>query len=114
MDGRVDGGDDGIVAGQEAGGDGMRCPSCGFENLIGADICDNCGADIFGHDTPAQAPAFKGELLGEHLDRLGAPPPITVTPGHAARRGDRADARSRDRLRPRHGRRSPRRHLHRP
>jgi CBS domain-containing protein len=80
MDGRIDAGDDGIVAGQEAGNDGMRCPSCGFENLIGADICDNCGADIFGHDTPQQAPAFKGELMGEHLDRLGAPPPVTVTP----------------------------------
>jgi len=80
MDGRVDGGHDGIVAGQEAGTEGMRCPSCGFDNLVGADICDNCGADIFGHDIPQQAPSFKGELLGAHLDRLGAPPPITVTP----------------------------------
>ncbi|HEX2469235.1 MAG TPA: CBS domain-containing protein, partial [Candidatus Limnocylindrales bacterium] len=81
MDGRVvTGGDDGIVAGQEGGDDGMRCPVCGFVNLTGADICDNCGADIFGHDTPMQAPAFKGQLLGEHLDELGAPPPITVGP----------------------------------
>jgi CBS domain-containing protein len=80
VDGRVaSGGDDGIVAGQEGGDDGMRCPVCGFVNLIGADICDNCGADIFGHDTPMQAPAFKGQLLGEHLDELGSPPPITVT-----------------------------------
>ncbi len=30
MDGGVDGGHDGIVAGQEAGTEGMRCPSCGF------------------------------------------------------------------------------------
>ena len=52
-------GDDGIVAGQEGGDDGMRCPVCGFVNLVGADICDNCGADIFGHDTPMQAPAFR-------------------------------------------------------
>ena len=80
MDGRVDGGEDGIVAGQEAGTGGMRCPSCGFENLVGADICDNCGADIFGHDIPQQAPSFKGELLGEHLDKLGAPRPIELTP----------------------------------
>ena len=72
MDGRVvTGGDDGIVAGQEGGDDGMRCPVCGFVNLT--------GADIFGHDTPMQAPAFKGQLLGEHLDELGSPPPITVT-----------------------------------
>jgi len=73
-------GDDGIVAGQEGGDDGMRCPVCGFVNLVGADICDNCGADIFGHDTPFQAPAFKGQLLGEHLDELGSPAPITVGP----------------------------------
>jgi CBS domain-containing protein len=63
-----------------AGDDGMRCPVCGFTNLMGADICDNCGADLFGTDVPQQAPAFKGQLLGEHLDELGAPPPITVTP----------------------------------
>lgn len=62
-----------------AGDDGMRCPVCGFTNLIGADICDNCGADLFGVDVPQQAPAFKGQLLGEHLDELGAPAPITVT-----------------------------------
>ena len=58
----------------------IPCPSCGFENLTGADICDNCGADIFGVDVPQQAPAFQGQLLGEHLDRLGAPPPLTVPP----------------------------------
>jgi CBS domain-containing protein len=63
-----------------AGEDGMRCPACGFMNLSGADICDNCGADLFGVDVPQQAPAFKGTLLGEHLDELGAPPPITVGP----------------------------------
>jgi CBS domain-containing protein len=79
VDGHVIAGDDGILAGQEAGDEGMRCPVCGFINLAGADICDNCGADIFGHDTPMQAPAFKGQLLGEHLDELGSPPPITVS-----------------------------------
>jgi CBS domain-containing protein len=56
------------------------CPGCGYENLTGADICENCGADIFGVDVPQQAPAFQGQLLGEHLDRLGAPPPMTVAP----------------------------------
>jgi CBS domain-containing protein len=58
----------------------VPCPSCGFENLVGAEICDNCGADIWGNDVPQQALAFKGELLGEHLNRLGAPPPLTVAP----------------------------------
>jgi CBS domain-containing protein len=58
----------------------IGCPSCGFENLTGAEICENCGADIFGADVPQQAPAFHGQLLGEHLNRLGAPPPLTVSP----------------------------------
>jgi len=76
----VDGGHDGIVAGQEAGGDAMACPACGYENLIGVDTCDNCGADIAGRDIPAQATSFQGRLLGEHLDGLGAPTPVTVDP----------------------------------
>ena len=59
---------------------GDKCPSCGYENLTGAEICENCGADIFGVDVPQQAPAFHGQLLGEHLDQLGAPPPLTVPP----------------------------------
>jgi CBS domain-containing protein len=58
----------------------MRCPVCGFENLIGADVCDNCGADMAGHDTPQPAISFQGRLLGEHLDDLGAPPPLTLGP----------------------------------
>jgi CBS domain-containing protein len=48
----------------------MRCPQCGFENLIGSDICDNCGADLAGRDTPEPAISYRGPLLGEHLDDL--------------------------------------------
>lgn len=80
MGGRVDGGHDGIIAGQEAGGGVMRCPACGFDNLSGADTCDNCGGDLAGRDIPMQAPAFQGRLLGEDLDRLGAAAPIAVEP----------------------------------
>ena len=48
----------------------MRCPSCGFDNLIGSDVCDNCGADLAGRDVPESATSFRGPLLGEHLDEL--------------------------------------------
>jgi len=58
----------------------MRCPTCGFDNLTGMEICDNCGSDLAGLDVPEQAPSFHGRLLGEHLDELGAPPPLTVGP----------------------------------
>jgi CBS domain-containing protein len=58
----------------------MICPVCGFDNLTGMEVCDNCGADLAGHDIPQPAMSFHGRLLGEHLDDLGAPPPLTVSP----------------------------------
>jgi CBS domain-containing protein len=56
----------------------MRCPVCGFENLLGSDICDNCGSDLAGHDTPQSATTFRGRLLGERLDKLDMAPPEIV------------------------------------
>ena len=58
----------------------MHCPVCGFENLTGAEVCDNCGAELGGYDVPQPTLSFHGRLLGEHLDDLGAPPPLTVGP----------------------------------
>jgi CBS domain-containing protein len=58
----------------------MHCPVCGYENLTGAEICDNCGAELAGHDLPQPAVTFHSTLLGEHLDSLGAPAPILVPP----------------------------------
>jgi len=58
----------------------MLCPVCGFDNLTGAEICDNCGAELAGSDLPQPALSFQGHLLGEHLDELGAPPPLAVGP----------------------------------
>ena len=58
----------------------MQCPVCGYQNLTGAEVCDNCGADLAGADIPQPTLSFHGRLLGEHLDELGAPPPLTVSP----------------------------------
>jgi CBS domain-containing protein len=56
----------------------MRCPQCGFDNLMGSDICDNCGADLAGRDTPDPATAYQGPLLGEHLHDLEIAAPKIV------------------------------------
>ena len=61
----------------------MHCPACGYDNLIGTEVCDNCGADLAGHDLPQPAVSFHSTLLGEHLDELGAPPPILLGPDTA-------------------------------
>lgn len=58
----------------------MICPACGIDNLTGAEVCDNCGADLGGHDIPQPAVSFQGRLLGAHLDALQARPPLTVAP----------------------------------
>jgi CBS domain-containing protein len=56
----------------------MDCPVCGHFNLTGTEVCDNCGADLAGADVPQAASTFHSRLLGEHLDDLGAPPPLLV------------------------------------
>ena len=56
----------------------MRCPVCGHENLLGSDVCDNCGSDLAGHDTPQSPTTFRGQLLGEHLDALGVAAAVVV------------------------------------
>jgi CBS domain-containing protein len=59
----------------------MVCPVCGFENLKGGDeVCANCGADLAGHDIPQSTLSFQSRLLGEHLNALGNPDPLTVGP----------------------------------
>ena len=37
----------------------MHCPVCGHDNLIGAEVCDNCGADLAGHDVPQATTTFQ-------------------------------------------------------
>lgn len=59
----------------------MTCPVCRFGNFPGDDTCANCGADLWNADTPQQVTTFRGELLGLHLDELGAPEPQLIDIG---------------------------------
>jgi CBS domain-containing protein len=54
------------------------CPVCRFGNFPGDDTCANCGADLWNADTPQQVTTFRGQLLGLHLDELGAPAPHLI------------------------------------
>jgi CBS domain-containing protein len=60
---------------------GVICPVCRFGNFPGDDTCANCGADLWSADTPQQVTTFRGELLGLHLDELGAPEPHLIDVG---------------------------------
>jgi CBS domain-containing protein len=54
------------------------CPVCRFGNFPGDDTCANCGADLWSVDVPQGVTTFRGELLGMHLDELGAPEPHLI------------------------------------
>jgi CBS domain-containing protein len=54
------------------------CPVCRWQNFLGEDVCENCGADLWRADTPEQAPSFHGRLLGLPLEKLGAAKPQVV------------------------------------
>lgn len=58
----------------------MICPACGFDNIQGADNCENCDADLRAADIPAPGNAFEARLVAAPLSALGAPQPLTTTP----------------------------------
>lgn len=62
----------------------MICPSCGHENIQGADQCENCGADLRTADIPAPSTGFEEALVNEPLAGLQPPPPVTIAPTASA------------------------------
>jgi CBS domain-containing protein len=56
----------------------MVCPSCGFENLQGDDLCANCGADLRAADIPQATTPFEKLLVDVRLRALETGPPVTV------------------------------------
>jgi CBS domain-containing protein len=56
----------------------MVCPVCGFENIMGADECSNCGTDLRTSDIPQAATAFERLLTQVPLRSVSARAPFTV------------------------------------
>lgn len=56
----------------------MLCPVCRHDNFEGEDNCENCGADLRTSDIPQSTADYRGRLLGEDLDALGASTPYTL------------------------------------
>ena len=62
----------------------MICPVCGFENLQGADECDNCGADLRTADIPEPGSAFEASLVDVPLAAVKHHTPLTIRPEASA------------------------------
>ena len=48
----------------------MRCPTCGHENLLGSDVCDNCGSKY--HECQDQEAVRRG-LVENYCPWCGYP-----------------------------------------
>jgi len=58
----------------------VRCPNCGFENISGVDLCEECGTDLAGLDLPEAEHGLSGRLLTDRVGDLPLAPPIVVSP----------------------------------
>lgn len=57
----------------------MRCPDCGFDNVVGLSVCEGCGQDLTAFDEPdACRDELKAVLLSD-LDDAGLIDPVCVT-----------------------------------
>jgi CBS domain-containing protein len=54
------------------------CPNCGFENLQGADECENCGVDLRTADIPSPSNAFEAKLVDVPLSEVHPHLPMTI------------------------------------
>jgi CBS domain-containing protein len=56
------------------------CPACGFDNLQGADECENCGADLRTVDIPGAAAGLEAHLVRDHLEDVRSRAPVMISP----------------------------------
>ncbi|MCZ6779720.1 MAG: CBS domain-containing protein [Acidobacteria bacterium] len=65
----------------------MNCPSCSFDNIQGADDCEQCGADLRSLDIPQPGEGLQKTVLEDPLKNLMPLKPLVVAPdeplGHA-------------------------------
>jgi CBS domain-containing protein len=59
----------------------MRCPSCGQDNLPGADECASCLHSLMQEDVPQPATAFEATLMHHSVAAICQPEPEMVVSG---------------------------------
>lgn len=57
-----------------------NCPDCGFDNIEGADTCEQCEAPLSDMYLHEPATAVERGLLEDHVDVLEPKAPVTVSP----------------------------------
>ncbi len=58
----------------------MNCPHCGFENIEGADVCEECQQPIDFLSQPVPKSQIERSLLKDRIQILRPSTPVSVTP----------------------------------
>lgn len=56
----------------------MKCPCCGYGNLPGADVCENCGNSLTRDDVPQAATEVERSLMKDPVECLDPIRPLSV------------------------------------
>ena len=56
----------------------MQCPYCDYENLPGADACENCGSSLTRDDVPQASTGVERSLMKDPVECLQPTRPLTV------------------------------------
>lgn len=56
----------------------MYCPSCGHQNLPGADQCEKCLLDLAALDRPVPQDKVESSLMADTVAVLAPKPPVTI------------------------------------
>ena len=56
----------------------MKCPGCDYENLAGADACENCGTSLTQEDVPQADTEIERSLMEDPVECLQPIRPLTV------------------------------------
>jgi CBS domain-containing protein len=56
----------------------MKCPCCDYQNLPGADACENCGASLSHEDVPQAGTEVERSLMEDPVECLQPIRPLTV------------------------------------
>lgn len=62
----------------------MVCPSCTYDNIPGAFLCEECGMDLAGLDIPGGMPlqGLRRHIMRDPIKRVGPLKPLVATPGN--------------------------------
>jgi hypothetical protein len=56
----------------------MYCPACGFENLPGADRCDECMQPLMKLDIPQAGQGLQQRIMEDAVSHLNPVPPLAL------------------------------------